>query len=123
MFHSRKLNNRINQIREKALRLVYKDYSITFDALLFKVSTKLQKLAVEIFKVKLGLAPEVMKNVFPIIENPYNLKKATKFKSRNVKTDRNGIKNASFVVPRVSVFWVMGLSRILCYRVSVFCAV
>ena len=123
MFHSRKLNNRINQIREKALRLVYKDYSSTFDALLFKVSTKLQKLAVEIFKVKLGLAPEVMKNVFPIIENPYNLKKATKFKSRNVKTDRNGIKNASFVVPRVSVFWVMGLWRILCYRVSVFCAV
>ena len=79
MFHSRKLNNRINQIRERALRLIYKDDSSTFDALLFKVSTKLQKLAVQIFEIKLGLAPEVMKNVFPIIENPYNIKKTTKF--------------------------------------------
>ena len=30
-----------------------------------------QKLAIEIFIVKFGLAFENMKNVFPIIENPY----------------------------------------------------
>ena len=36
MFHSRNLNNRINQIYEKALRLVYKDYTSSFDEFLLK---------------------------------------------------------------------------------------
>ena len=80
MFHSRKLNNRINQIPERALRLVYKDYTSTFDELLLKDNSfrihhrNLQKLAIEIFKVKLGSAPEIIRNIFPIIENPYDLR-------------------------------------------------
>ena len=36
VFHSRKLNNRINPIHVGALRLVYKDYTSTFDELLLK---------------------------------------------------------------------------------------
>ena len=31
MFHSRQLNNRINKIQERALRLVYKDNKLTFN--------------------------------------------------------------------------------------------
>ena len=34
MFHSRKLNNRINNIHEPALRIVYRDYKSTFKQLL-----------------------------------------------------------------------------------------
>ena len=34
MFHSRTLNNRINKIHERALRIVFKDNSSTFDELL-----------------------------------------------------------------------------------------
>ena len=70
MFHSRKLNNRINHIHESALRLVYKDCTSTFDELLLKENSfrihhhNLQKLAIEIFKVKLGLATEIMRNIF-----------------------------------------------------------
>ena len=107
MFHSRKVNNRINHIHERALRLVYKDYTSTFDELLLKDNPfrihhrNLQKLAIEIFKVKLGLAPEIMKNIFPIIENPYDLRSETKFKSRNVHTVRHGIETASFVAPKI----------------------
>ena len=92
MFHPTKLNNRINHIHERALRLVYKDYTSSFDELLLKDNSfrillrNLQKLAIEIFKVKSGLAPEIMKNSFPIIENPYELRNETKFKSRNVHT-------------------------------------
>ena len=36
MFHSRKVNNRINQIHERVLRLLYKDYTSSFDELLLK---------------------------------------------------------------------------------------
>ena len=74
------------------MRLAYKDYTSYFDELLLKDNSfrmhhrKLQKLAIALFKVKLGLAPEIMENVFPIIENPYDLRNKTKFKSRNVHT-------------------------------------
>ena len=67
MFQSRKLNNRINKIHERALRLVYKDYISFFDDLLakknsFKIHQRnLQKLAIQICKVKKGIAPAIMK--------------------------------------------------------------
>ena len=62
----------------------------SFDELLLKDDSfrihhrNLQKPSIDIFKVKLGLAPEIMKNIFPIIENPYDLRNKIKFKSRNV---------------------------------------
>ena len=34
------------------------------------ITVYLQNLAIEIFKVKLDIAADSMKNVFPIIENP-----------------------------------------------------
>ena len=34
MFHSRKLNNRINNIHERVLRIVFRDYESTFQQLL-----------------------------------------------------------------------------------------
>ena len=42
-----------------------------------------------------------MKNVFSIMENPYELRNETKFKSRNVNTVRYDIETASFVTPRI----------------------
>ena len=36
MFHSRRLNNKINRIHERALRITYKDKSSTFQELLEK---------------------------------------------------------------------------------------
>ena len=73
MFHSRKLNNWINHIHERALRLVYKDCTSSFDELLLKSNSfrihhrDLEKLAIEIFEVKMGLAPEIAQKVFSVI--------------------------------------------------------
>ena len=58
MFHSRQLNNRINKINERALRLAYKDNKLTFNDLLKLDNSvtihqrNLKILATEIFKVK-----------------------------------------------------------------------
>ena len=100
MFHSRKSNNRINKILEKALRLVYKDYISSFDDLLakdnsFKIHQRnLQNLAIVIFKVK--------KSILEFNDNPYSLRNDTAyFKSTNVRTVRYGIETASFVGPRI----------------------
>ena len=107
-FHGRKWNNRINKIHERALRVVIKDYTSSFDDLLvkdnsFKIHERnLQKLALEIFKVKKGMAPVIMNNIFEFSDNPYSLRNnIVYFKSRNVRTVRYGIKTVSFVGPRI----------------------
>ena len=58
MFHSRTLNNRINKIHERALRLVYNDNTSTFSELLTKDGSfrihhrNIKKLAIEMYKLK-----------------------------------------------------------------------
>ena len=67
MFHSCKQRHHISRIHEKALRVVYKDYSSSFNELIERENPcklhdrKLQKLVTEIFTVKINLAPEIMK--------------------------------------------------------------
>ena len=51
-FHSRKLNERINHIYERALRIVYKDFSSSFQELL--IEDHLQKLGTESSKLKMA---------------------------------------------------------------------
>ena len=66
MLHSRALHNRINNIRERALRLTYKDSKYSFKQLLEKDHSvtvhpkNLQVLVTEIFKVKNNLAHDIM---------------------------------------------------------------
>ena len=53
MFHSRKQNQHINRIHERALGVVYKDYNSSFDELLEKDNSykihdrNLQKMVIE----------------------------------------------------------------------------
>ena len=79
MFHSRTMNNRINTLHEKALRLVYTNKSnLSFDDLLkedksVKIHQKtLQIYATEIYKVKNDLGPKIMADIFHFVEKPYN---------------------------------------------------
>ena len=70
MFHSGKLNNRINNIHECALRIVFRDDDSTFQQLLKQNNSSsihqrnLQILAAKIFKRKNGLNPVIMGDVF-----------------------------------------------------------
>ena len=98
MFHGRQLNNRINEIHERALRLVYNDNNLTFNDLLELDNSvtihqrNLQIRATEIFKVKNSLAPEIMTKVFEIKEPHYNLRsEASYFKREDVKSTHYGI--------------------------------
>ena len=58
MFHSRRLNNRINKLHERALRVTYDNDDLSFHDLLEKDNSftiherNLQKLAVEMYKVE-----------------------------------------------------------------------
>ena len=107
MFHNRKLNNYINRIHERALRIVYQDHNSMFEELLakdgsFKIHDRnLQSLLIEISKVKMRLAPEIMNEVVDIIESPYSLRNELRFKSRNICAVRYRIEIAAFVGIRI----------------------
>ena len=71
---SRVLNGRINRLQERGLRIVYGDYESSFEELLRKDGSvyhlNIQLVAVEMFKVKNDLCPELMKCLFKINPNP-----------------------------------------------------
>ena len=70
MFHSRTLNNRINRLHERALRLAYKESQLTFEELLTKDKSisihhrNLQKLAIEMHKFNMNFSLEMMTYIF-----------------------------------------------------------
>ena len=75
MTHSRGLNNEINHIHERALRIIYNDFWTTFEGLLAKDKSvtnhnrNMQQPVTEIFKVKMGISPNVMKEIFNFSDN------------------------------------------------------
>ena len=70
------LNSRIDRLYERGLRIVYNDYTSTFDELLIKNKSvrihhrNIQLVAVEMYKVKNDLCPELMKCLFEKNPNP-----------------------------------------------------
>ena len=70
MFHDRTLNNKINHLHERALRIVYKDDCSSFDELLKKDDAvtihhrNIQTIAIELYKYKNGLSPVIMNEIF-----------------------------------------------------------
>ena len=89
MCRSRTLNNRINNIYHKALRIVYQGKKSSFEELLQKGKSvfvhmkNLQHLATEIFKIKNGLSPV-------IVNESYNLRSGIHLASRNMGTAHFG---------------------------------
>ena len=75
MFHSRKLNNKINKLHERCLQIACSSNTSSFEELLEtdkSVSVhhrNIQVLATELYKIVNGLSPEIMKKIFPFNEN------------------------------------------------------
>ena len=102
MNNSRTLNNKINRIHERSLRVVYNDKKATFKELLDKdkavsIHTRnLQILVTEMFKVKIGESPSIMHEIFQVDDSNYfNLRKNREFKPGNPKTVYYGTKTIS----------------------------
>ena len=106
MFHSRTLNSRINNLHERALRLVYKDQISSFEQLLQRDKSfcihdrNLQKLAIEMYKVKHNLSPSFMQSIFPSTNKIYNLRNNPEFKTENIRTTHYGSETLKFRGPK-----------------------
>ena len=81
LFHSRRLNNKINSRHERALRIIYQDNMSIFQELLNKGNSvsihqrNLQVLATEMFKIHRGLPPEILRETFLSKTSWYNLRR------------------------------------------------
>ena len=70
MCHSRANNSKINRLHERCLRIIYSDKQSSFEELLQKDDSvsihqrNLQVLATEIYKVRKGLSPEIITELF-----------------------------------------------------------
>ena len=99
MFHSRSLNNKVNPMHERALRLVYQN-NLSFSELLHLDNSvtvhqkNLQVLVTEIYRVKNGIAPAIMNDIFELQNPSYNLRSScNQFRRENVKTVHYGLQS------------------------------
>ena len=86
MFHNRGLNNKINSLHKRALRITYGDRS---------------SLATDMFKVKNKIAPEIIKELFTPKVIPYDLRNYNSFKRRRVNSVWHGTESVSYLGPKI----------------------
>ena len=104
MFHSRQLNNKINKLHERCLRIVYNNNTSTYEEHLEtynSVSVHLQNvqaLAIELNKVVNRFSPDIMKYVFPLNENSfYNNRNKRTFQSWHIRAVLFGSETVSLL--------------------------
>ena len=106
MFHNRTLNNRINRLHERALRLVFKNPNLSFQELVNKDKSftiherNLQRLAIEMFKIKNKLSPSILSEVFPIQNPSYDLRSGRSWITKNIRTIYYGKETLTFRGPK-----------------------
>ena len=108
MCHSRELNNMINSLHEKSLRIIHYDKKSSFQELLEKDNAvsiherNLKRLCIEMHKVVYGSAPEIFSNLFCIKDDPnYNLRSSDYFKVPKTKSVLNGDETISVLGPKI----------------------
>ena len=94
------INEKLNRIHERALRLVCKDSESELEKLKKKYGTihqhNLQLLMTEIFKTKNNLNPIFMKNIFTERNMQYSLRNENHLRLPKVKTTTYGIENIQY---------------------------
>ena len=85
MFHSRKVNSKIDHLQERSFRIAYNDYINSPKYLLKKDSSfeifhkNTQSLAIKLSKVGKGIAYPISCDIFPNRSLDYNLRSPTDF--------------------------------------------
>ena len=107
MFHSRTINNKINRIHERSLRITYNDKPSAFQNLLEKDDSviihhrNIKILATETYKFLQGLSPPLMNEIFVERNNNYSLRGNNVLTRRKVTSVRYGTETVSFLAPKI----------------------
>ena len=107
MFDSRIINNNINRLHERCLRLFYGDKSTSFGKLLEQdksVTThtrNLQVLATEMLKVYRNISPPIFSKIFHRHDIGYNLRTNSDFVMPNVRSVFHASENILYLGPEI----------------------
>ena len=105
MFHSRKLNKKINRI---SLRIVYNGNTSSFEEFLETDNSvsvhhkNIQILETELYKIVNGLSTVIIKDVFPLNNNlSYNTRNRRTFHSRPIRSVTYGSETLFHLAPKI----------------------
>ena len=107
MLDNRTLNNKINRLHERALRIVCKNNNLTFQELLEKDGSvtihhrNLQRQATEMYKIKNHLSPLPMQELFTEKNNKHDLRNKRSWESYNVRTVSYGTETIRYRGPKI----------------------
>ena len=125
VLHSRILNNKINCLHERALRIANSDYKPSFTTLLEKDGSislhhrNIQTLAIEIHKFFQGPSPAITDHIIKLNKPPTNkLRTRQELYSRNPKTVRYGTESISFLAPKIWAIVPQNITN--CTSISLF---
>ena len=97
----------MNNIHERALRIVYRDYEITFQQLLKQNKSvsihqrNLQILATKTFKTKNGLNPVIMEDVFNFKNLAYDFRKVETLNRSNATSVKYGTEATTYLGAKI----------------------
>ena len=108
MLHSRSNNNKIKNLHESCLRIVYQDKQSSYERLLVKDGRasmhhrNIQALAIEMYKINNDLSTEILSNIFTQrTHNHYSLQIPSDFQIPFVRTVYHGTESISHFGPKI----------------------
>ena len=115
MCHNCTINNKINRLHKRCLRMVYKNNKSSFQELLDKdegVTIHVQNvraLSVEMFKVSNKYSTSLMSDILDKRNNVYDFRNPSEFARRNIRSVFNGTESISFLGPKI---WDIALNEL-----------
>ena len=95
-------NNIIRNLHERCLRLMHNNKNSSYEELLTKEGSvsilhrNIQALAIEFYKIKNGLSPELSTEIFAHETRSHNLRWCNDFRIPSIRTVYHGIESISF---------------------------
>ena len=108
MFHGRSLNNKINRLHERCLRIIYNDKHSNFDEELINKDISLyihynniHALAIEFCKTAYNMSPKIMSEAVKLRDTPcYNLEHTSHFSTDPMHSVYNGTESPLYLGPK-----------------------
>ena len=105
--HSRTINNKINSLHGRCLRIIYNDYRSSFEYLLGRDKgvticlKNVRTLAIEMFKMSKNLSPQLVTEIFEKRNNVYDLRNPSEFVRPRIRSVFNGEESISYLRPKI----------------------